>query len=244
MKYCSATDKGLVRERNEDSYTILENDSSDVLFAVCDGIGGNNAGDVASKEVCKCITKLFKTEKKLKNSKEVKKFITFSINEANNILLDLSSKFNEYYGLGTTITGILIAGKNAYCFNVGDSRVYGIKNNKIKQLTNDDTLVNYLIEEGKITKEEAKTHPKRSHLIKAVGIDSFIEVPCNKLEYYDYFVICSDGLYSMVEEQELLSIMINKEETLESKTKKLIHEALLKGGYDNITVITIESNGK
>ena len=244
MKYCSATDKGLVRERNEDNYSILENDNSDVLFIVCDGIGGNKAGDVASKEVCKCVSKLFKTAKKFKNGKEVKKFITLAINDANNVLLDLSSKFTEYHGLGTTITGIIISGKSAYSFNVGDSRVYGIKKNKIKQLTTDDTLVNFLVEEGKITKEEAKTHPKRSHLIKAVGIDSFIDVPCNKLDYYDYFVICSDGLYSMVDDQNILSIMTNKDETLESKTKKLIHEALLKGGYDNITVITVESNGK
>ena len=242
MKYCSLTDKGLVRERNEDSYAIVENDNSDIFYVVCDGIGGNNAGDIASAEVVKTVSKLFKTTKQFKSSKDAKRFITSAINEANNVILDLGNKFFEFFGMGTTITGILISGKSAYCFNVGDSRVYGIKDNKIKQLTVDDTFVNMLVEQGKITKEEAKTHPKRSHLIKAVGISQYIDVPVNKLEYFDYFIICSDGLYSMVDEDKLLKIMSSNRDSLEKKTEKLVHEALLNGGLDNITVITVECN--
>ena len=200
MKYCSLTDKGLVRERNEDNFSAIENKNSDILFFVCDGIGGNNAGDVASKEVTDLINNLFKNASKFKSTKDINKFINYFVNEANEHLLDLSKSNPRYFGLGTTITGVLISGKNAYSFNVGDSRVYGIKNKKLKQLTKDDSLVNLLIDEGKITKEEAKTHPKRSHLIKAIGINQYIDVPINKLDFYDYFLICSDGLYSMVEE--------------------------------------------
>lgn len=244
MKYCSLTDKGLVRERNEDSYAIVENDNSDILYVVCDGIGGNNAGDIASSEVIKTISKLFKTSKAFKSSKDVKKFLTNAINEANNVIIDLGSKFFEFYGMGTTITGILVTGKNAYSFNVGDSRVYGIKNDKIKQLTTDDTLVNLLVEEGKITREQAKTHPKRSHLIKAIGVGQYIDVPINKLDYYDYFIICSDGLYSMVNDDEMLKIILTKKLSLEKKTEKLVHEALFNGGFDNITVITVECNDR
>lgn len=241
MKYCSLTDKGLVRVRNEDSYAIVENDNSDILYVVCDGIGGNNAGDIASAEVIKTLSKLFKTTKQFKNGKDVKKFITSAINECNNVILDLGNKFFEFFGMGTTITGVLISGKNAYSFNVGDSRVYGIKDDKIKQLTTDDSLVNLLVEQGKITAEEAKTHPKRSHLIKAIGISQYIDVPVNKLDYFDYFIICSDGLYSMVDDEKMLKIISTKEK-LEKKTEKLVHEALLNGGVDNITVITVECN--
>lgn len=241
MKYCSLTDKGLIRERNEDSYAVVENDNSDILYVVCDGIGGNKAGDIASAEVVKTVSKLFKTTKSFKSSKDVKKFILNAINEANNVILDLGNKFFEFYGMGTTITGVLITGKNAYSFNVGDSRVYGIKDQKIKQLTVDDTLVNFLVEQGKITKEEAKTHPKRSHLIKAIGISQYIDVPVNKLDFYDYFIICSDGLYSMVDDEKLLKIITSKDK-LEKKTEKLVHEALMNGGFDNITVINVECN--
>ena len=243
MKYCSLTDKGLVRERNEDNFSTIENINSDILFFVCDGIGGNNAGDIASKETVDLINKLFKKAPKFKNAKEIIKFINYFINEANENLLKISSINSNFYGLGTTITGILISGKHAYSFNVGDSRVYGVRKNKIKQLTKDDSLVNLLIDEGKITKEEAKTHPKRSHLIKAIGINQYLDVPVNKLDFYDYFLICSDGLYSMLEEKEILKIINDKEATIETKTKQLAHEALLKGGYDNITLIVVDSNG-
>lgn len=242
MKYCSITDKGLIRERNEDSYSALENKNSDVLFFVCDGIGGNNAGDVASQEVTKLINVLFTKAPKFTSTKEIIKYINYMINEANYHLLELSRKNIEYFGLGTTITGILVSGKRAYSFNVGDSRVYGIHNKKIKQLTTDDSLVNMLLEEGKITKAEAKVHPKRSHLIKAVGINQKLDVPVNKLDFFDYFLICSDGLYSMVEEKDLLKIITDKKMTLEEKTKKLVHEALLNGGHDNITLIVVDSN--
>lgn len=243
MKYCSISDKGLIRERNEDNYSIIENENSDIMFFVCDGIGGNKAGDIASLEVKKTIEELFKQSKTFNTSRDVTKFINFAVNEANNHLLDLSRENIDYFGLGTTITGILINDKHAYSFNVGDSRVYGITNKKIKQLTKDDSLVNYLVETGKITKEEAKTHPKRSHLIKAVGINQYIDVPVMKLDYFDYFLICSDGLYSMVEEDKILKIINNKKNSLESKTKELVHEALLNGGYDNITLIIVETNG-
>lgn len=242
MKYCSLTDKGLVRERNEDNYSVIENENADLLFFVCDGIGGNKAGDIASFEVKKILEDLFKSSKKFKTSRDVTRFISFAINEANNHLLELSNQNSDYFGLGTTITGILINDKHAYSFNVGDSRVYGISGKKIKQLTKDDSLVNFLIENGKITKEEAKTHPKRSHLIKAVGINQYLEVPVERLDYYDYFLICSDGLYSMVEEDLIIKIIANKRNSLETKTKELVHEALLNGGYDNITLIVVETN--
>ena len=243
MKYCSLTDKGLIRERNEDNFSVIENNNSDILFFVCDGIGGNNAGDVASKEVVCLINDLFKKASKFQSTKEIIKFINYFVNEANEHLLSLSKTNSKYYGLGTTITGILISGKHAYSFNVGDSRVYGIKKKKIKQLTKDDSLVNLLIEEGKITKEEAKTHPKRSHLIKAVGINQYLDVPVSKLDFYDYFLICSDGLYSMMNEEDILKIITSKNASIENKTKNLVHEALLNGGYDNITLIVVDSNG-
>lgn len=244
MKYCSLTDKGLVRARNEDSFSACENDNSDVLFFVCDGIGGNNAGDVASREVTKIINDKFKKAPKLKTTKEVSDFISEMINDANSHLLDLSNKNKEYYGLGTTISGIMVCGKHAYSFNVGDSRVYGIKKNKIKLLTKDDSLVNLYLDEGRITKEEAKNHPQRSHLIKAVGINQYLDIPVNKLDYFDYFLICSDGLYSMMEEETILKIITDKRSSLETKTKRLVHEALMNGGYDNITLIVVDSDGK
>ena len=243
MKYCSLTDKGLVRERNEDNFSTIENVNSDILFFVCDGIGGNNAGNIASKETVDIINSLFKKAPRFKSTKDIINFINTAINEANENLLKISTINSNFYGLGTTITGVLISGKHAYSFNVGDSRVYGIKKNKIKQLTKDDTLVNLLLEEGKITKEEAKTHPKRSHLVKAIGINQYLDVPVNKLDFYDYFLICSDGLYSMLDEEKILKIITNKRTSIEKKTKQLAHEALLKGGYDNITLIVVDSNG-
>lgn len=244
MKYCCLSDKGLVRERNEDSYSVIENDNSDILLFVCDGIGGNNAGDIASSEVKKTINNLFKTAKPFRSVKDIKNFLTMAINEANNVLLNLSSEFAEYHGLGTTITGVLVSKKNSYSFNVGDSRVYGIKEDLIKQLTRDDSLVNLLVDDGQITKEEAKTHPKRSHLVKAIGIAQYLDVPVSKIDNFDYYVICSDGLYSLIEEDKMKKILLAKKGSLENKTRKLVNEALLHGGYDNITVIVVQTNGK
>ena len=170
MKYCSLTDKGLVRERNEDNFSTIENVNSDILFFVCDGIGGNNAGNIASKETVDIINSLFKKAPRFKSTKDIINFINTAINEANENLLNISTINSNFYGLGTTITGVLISGKHAYSFNVGDSRVYGIKKNKIKQLTKDDSLVNLLLESLFLNKPILSTKVSDYQLIKNYGL--------------------------------------------------------------------------
>ncbi len=237
-EYYSISDTGLYREKNQDSLLTLFNANGDFIALVCDGIGGGLAGDVASKSVCDTFKELFESAGSFENINDLKIFVSDSILEANNRVVSKSLESKEYYGMGTTLTGIILSHAGNILFNCGDSRVYGYSD-KLVQLTYDDTLVNRMIKNGEITEKEALTHPKRHYLTRAIGVFSSIEYTVKELPEYEYYLLCSDGLSGFVSEKEI-SEVLSLDETVKEKCEGLLSLALLKGGYDNITAVIVK----
>ena len=169
MEYFSLTDIGLVRSKNQDSYITVYNENRDFLVLVCDGIGGNKAGEVASAEICKYFGKIFPLNKGFKDAQELHTYMKYHVRIASDCVYDMSLRNPDYEGMGTTITGILFSSIGTFVINAGDSRVYGVSDNLV-QLTKDHTLVNELLERHLITEEEAINHPKKHYVTKFLGV--------------------------------------------------------------------------
>lgn len=240
IDYFGNTDIGLHREVNQDSYLTITNKYGDFLGVVCDGIGGGNAGDVASGEVVKFFNKEFKKAPKFNNITEAIDYLKNLIVKANEHIFNLANKNREFEGMGTTISGIMISDVGVLTINVGDSRVYAFEDGKYFRLTKDDTLVNQMIDNGQITYEQSLTHPQRHYLVKAIGVWKTIEADIHEVKRLKTYMICSDGLCGYVDD-EIINNIINEgvHNTSEKKCNALIENALLAGGYDNITVIVV-----
>ena len=239
MKYACITDIGLIREKNQDSYLLSTNNFDDLLAIVCDGIGGGLAGEVASSEIVKYFNNSFKDTAKFETYEMMNEYLEKNIILANNHVRDLSRSYREYRGMGTTLTGVLIADDKILSMNCGDSRVYGFLDKKIFHLTNDHTLVNQMLENKEITLEEAKNHPKKHYLVRAMGIFEDANVDIHQVKDMEYFLLCSDGLYGLVSDNEIRDVVYANGD-LQEKVEALKNLALLKGGSDNITIILIE----
>ena len=235
MKVVSATNVGNYRKNNEDSYYLNE---SKKLYVLADGMGGHLAGERASNMATEIVAKDFEDGKKIASIENAIEILSSSIRDANKKIYDSSQENENYRGMGTTLScGIILDNVLIYS-NVGDSRIYRI-NKDIEQITKDDSFVNYLMEIGEITEEEAKNHPKKNVLTKALGTTSDIEVIVNTLNIKDndIFLFCSDGLTNMVPDEEIFKIV--KENSPEDARDKLLDLALKNGGMDNITFILV-----
>lgn len=235
MKVVSATNVGNYRKNNEDSYYLNE---SKKLYVLADGMGGHLAGERASNMATEIVAKDFEDGKKIASIEDAIEILSSSIRDANKKIYDSSQENENYRGMGTTLScGIILDNVLIYS-NVGDSRIYRI-NKDIEQITKDDSFVNYLMEIGEITEEEAKNHPKKNVLTKALGTTSDIEVIVNTLNIKDndIFLFCSDGLTNMVPDEEIFKIV--KENSPEDARDKLLDLALKNGGMDNITFILV-----
>ena len=239
MEFNCISDIGLLRNINQDSYLTVRNEYGDFLAIVADGIGGGKAGEVASGEVVKYFKDIFEKSGPFKKLDDAINFIQYHINNINRKVFEMSLSDSKYSGMGTTLTGLLITSKGTLSINCGDSRVYGFLDNKIFPLTNDHTLVNQMLEKGQISYEESLNHPKRHYLVRAIGIYNFVNADVHKVKNMNYYLICSDGLHGYVSDAEICEI-INSKSSLQDKTNELKDLALLKGGYDNVTIILIE----
>lgn len=240
MKCFGATDKGFLRKMNQDSYIIAYNEVGDVLAAVADGIGGGNYGEIASQESINYLAQVFQVHRGFKDDIDIESFLNYHIRKANELVYVLSTTSKKYQGMGTTLTGILITKHAHYIFNIGDSRVYGVKHHQLRQLTNDHNLYNELLRSGKVTPQEACMHPKAKSITNALGIWASVNIDLMKLNtHYDVYLICSDGLFGYVDEQYISNILVENE-PVSNKGKKLMQLALAAGGYDNITEILIQ----
>ncbi|MBR5341071.1 MAG: serine/threonine-protein phosphatase [Erysipelotrichaceae bacterium] len=240
MEYYCLTDTGLVREMNQDSYIAIANNYGDFLVLVADGIGGGKAGEVASGEVIKYFELAFKESGPFDTAEDATNYLMYHIASANKHVYDLSNKYSQYEGMGTTLTGIMMTSKGIITINCGDSRVYGFMDDLCVRLTNDHTLVNQMLEKGQITYEESINHPKKHYLVKAIGIFPSCSPDIHKVKDMDYYLICSDGLHAYVSDEEITKIVLDKEKSVQEKTEDLKDLALLKGGFDNITVVLVK----
>lgn len=240
MEYYGLTDIGLYRDKNEDSYMSLINEYGDLLVLVCDGIGGANAGEIASSELVKYMSNIFPSSGPFSDLIMAREYIIHHLGIANRNIFNLSIEYPEYKGMGTTVTGLLICKHGVLSINVGDSRVYGFADKKLFRLTTDHTLVNEMLINGQITFEESFNHPKKHHLVRAMGVWDSVEVDVHKVKDMDYYLVCTDGLHGYVNNEDLVSIIYRDDLSIESRAKKLMDLALLKGGYDNITFVLIK----
>ena len=240
MIYGCISDIGLVREKNQDSYLVVENKYGDFLAIVADGIGGGKAGEVASGETIKYFNEIFKESGPFEAIDDAIEFLNYHIEKVNKTVYELSLTNEDYHGMGTTLTGILINKNGNISLNVGDSRVYGFIDSKMFKLTTDHTLVNQMLEKGQINYEESLNHPKRHYLVKAIGIFDYMRGDVHKVKDMDYYLVCSDGLHGYVSDEEITELINDEDKSVDDKVIELKDTALLKGGYDNITVILIK----
>ena len=234
------TDIGKAREKNQDYYYVSEDTDVPRIYILADGMGGYKGGEVASKLATESVKKYIENNFSniIKEKEEILKLIASAVEYANMVVYEKSKEDKELEGMGTTLEVCVIYNNKAYIGHVGDSRIYRIRKDIIRKLTKDHSYVQQLIEDKKITREEAKTHPKKNMITKALGCTPFVEpdLRARNFEKGDIFIICSDGLTNMVDEKQIYEII---KQDIENATEKLINEANQAGGYDNITVIII-----
>jgi PPM family protein phosphatase len=225
------TDVGRVREGNEDSFMVHS-----PLFAVADGMGGHQGGEVASKLALETLGRLA-----LQDSSDTAPDLADAVREANRAVLEKASTDPGLHGMGTTLTAVVAGGNRVFLAHVGDSRAYLLRDGRMEQLTEDHTVVEGLVQEGRLTRQEAEIHPQRSILTRALGVDGDIEVDEGSQDVRpgDRLLLCSDGLTGMVPEAEIQRILSELEDP-QRAADALVDAANDAGGQDNITAVVLD----
>lgn len=226
------SDTGNVRMLNEDFAAYLISDNLQ-LYIVADGMGGHNAGEVASKMVVDLVLNYFENVTTVESN-----MLKESIERANKEIYKYGRSVLECIGMGTTITACLITKESIEIANVGDSSCLGVNEDKIEKLTKDHSLVQELVDSGSLTEEEALLHPKRNIITRAIGTSEEVNIDLYKLKSGEYkeFLLCTDGLTNEVDKNEMFSI-INESKDYSEACEKLVSLAKSRGGRDNITVL-------
>lgn len=238
------TDKGKVREINEDNWYVNEpSPISKTFYAiVADGMGGHNAGEVASNMATTVISEYINKRYSDELSYEdIKVVLLKAVEEANTHIFAESLSSIEKTGMGTTLVMGFIINNKVIVTHVGDSRVYIMRNNTIYKITKDHSLVAQLVEEGKITEKEAINHPQKNVITRALGTDSSVDIDMCEfdLEDGDIILLCTDGLSNMLTDEEILTAVTESENVIISP-KNLVDLANEKGGGDNITAVVLK----
>ena len=240
MRVYSATDVGQKRKMNQDYVFVSENPVGNLpnLFVVADGMGGHNAGDYASSHAVQTLVDEIRRDADFNPIKVIR----HAIETANTEILERSRREEHLRGMGTTIVVCTVVGHYAYVANVGDSRLYVIQG-EIHQVTKDHSLVQEMVRMGEIKPEEARNHPDKNIITRAVGVSEKVKIDIfeRQLRAGEYIILCSDGLTNMVEDSVILQIL-HGAGSLSDKAERLIELANKNGGKDNITVIIIEPN--
>lgn len=242
MNIWGKTDIGKVRKINQDNYfaEILENDIA--ILCVCDGMGGQKAGHIASEQTLEQFTFLLKQEiKQIMTEEEIIKMLEDAVFKANEYVYELANSQEHLNEMGTTLVGGILYRNSLYVANVGDSRCYLVNEDGITKVTKDHSLVQQLLDEGKITLEESLDHPQKNYITKAMGVGRGVKSDIYKIELVrkEYILLCSDGLYNHIEDEDIKRHIL-KSETIEKKCNELIDIANFRGGYDNITAIILQ----
>ena len=242
IKAYAKSDVGKVRELNEDSFYISDSLDEIQLYILADGMGGYKGGEVASKLAIQSaknyIESNFKQIEKDKDS--IIQLVGSSVEYANMIVYEKSKENDELNGMGTTLDVCLIYNNRVFIGHVGDSRVYRIRKEFMRKLTQDHSYVQKLVKDGTITKEEAVHHPQKNMLMKALGCNAFVEpdVMVKGFLKDDILIMNSDGLTNLVSQEEIFK---EAKKDIEQAPKELVNLANEKGGYDNITVVVIKN---
>lgn len=239
MQIFSKTDRGRVRTDNQDAYFAGKITDGSVFAVVCDGMGGANAGNVASELAVRHISEyIIRSYRDGMDMTDTEKTLKNAIVSANISLYDKAVNNAELAGMGTTAVAAFVKDGTAVIAHVGDSRIY-LVNGEIKQLTRDHSVVQSLIESGKITPEDAKVHPRKNVITRALGAEENVAVDsdCLNLSNGDTLLLCSDGLTNFLDDKDILTVFQNND--ISAVAERLVEEANKNGGGDNITVVTV-----
>ncbi len=243
MQYYGITDIGMQRKENQDRIYMPAINDDTKLFIVADGMGGANAGGVASSMAIEYVKQLIL--EKFDEVKEDRIFLQDLIKDAiigaNKYIYEKSLENEQYSGMGTTIVVAIVYKGKVFIGHVGDSRIYRIRKHIIRQLTKDHSYVQILVQNGTITREEAENHPQKNMLVKALGCEETVEpdVMVKGFLKDDILLMCTDGLTNMIKVNEIYEEVINGKDDLVSTCNNLISHSKKNGGYDNISVILI-----
>lgn len=233
------TDVGQRRNTNQDYAGLFENKTGLALAVLADGMGGHQAGDVASQMAVNNLGEQWQNSEICTSEKAIQWLIQ-EIQAVNEVIYEKGQSKTEYQGMGTTIVTAALLKESLVLANVGDSRAYLVREDQLVQLTEDHSLVNELVKSGEITAEMAANHPRKNVLTRSLGMPKTVEVDVTNHFWLpnDYVILCSDGLTNMVSEADMLEI-IHSEQSLKEKVATLITAANEAGGLDNITVLII-----
>lgn len=240
MNAWGITDTGKVREQNQDAFRIVQMEDDCLLCVVCDGMGGARAGNIASELATESFVTAVKNGLKTGNEVDFEALLNTATEEANNVVFRRATTDEACYGMGTTLVAALITRDKIHFLNMGDSRGYFADENGIRQITRDHSLVEDLVARGKITPEEARIHPQKNLITRALGVDENTKADFFQLERHlgTCILLCSDGLSNLLEANELLCEM--QKEPADDCCNRLHAIALERGAPDNVTVVFVK----
>ncbi len=236
------TDSGKVRDHNEDSVIILKSLEDIYLMAVADGMGGHSAGEVASSIAISYLGNHFKETFYKLNKEQAINWLRDAVTEINSLIFRHVKEHPEAKGMGTTLVVSIISKDYILFGNIGDSSGFVVKNKELHKVTYDHTLVNLLVSAGELSEDEAKDHPKKNVLMKALGANDPIDIDIFDCDMdIEAIMLCSDGLTNMLDQEQIIEVL-NSELSIEEKVVKLIRKSNNRGGTDNISIAYLTMN--
>lgn len=242
MKATGYSDIGMVRHSNQDAFVIGELSDKATFAVVCDGMGGANGGNVASQMAVDNLSASLKSGFRPNMSEaSIKNLINSAVSSTNIKVFDKAKENKELSGMGTTVVVVLILDNTAYIAHAGDSRAYRFSKNNLEQITRDHSIVQNMIEDGKLTVEEARFHPRKNVITRALGVEENVKVEFTVVDLIkgDKLLICTDGLSNYVSAEDIAALL--SKDGIENIAKTLVNVANSNGGGDNITAVVIEN---
>ncbi len=239
MKIVAKTDKGRVRDSNQDAYAVGEFPDEVAWAVVCDGMGGEAGGNIASALAVKVISdKINASYRENMKDSSIKNMLHSALVAANMEVFDMADSNSDLHGMGTTVVCAIVKDSKAFIAHAGDSRAY-VYDGRLMQVTTDHSLVQKLLDSGRITKEEAEHHPYKNRITRAIGVDKSIEIDFDEIELNDddVLILCTDGLSNYVTDDELIGEV--QDGKYYAFADRLVKKANFNGGGDNVTVVAI-----
>ena len=246
MQTWGLTDPGNIRQQNQDSYAIVPFGRDRVLMIVCDGMGGAKSGNVASSLAVEVFTdEVRRTQRPGMTPEKAAAMLRSALELSNSAVYEQSQLSDDFTGMGTTLVSAFVQGRDASIMNVGDSRAYIMSGGTLRQISEDHSYVEEMRRLGRISEADARSHPQKNLITRAVGVDATVEGDLfeQTLADGDILLLCSDGLTGMVEDGKIAEVLAGAG-TLEDKGRELLTLALEGGGRDNITVALFTCGAK
>lgn len=240
LKAYGKTDRGKVRVNNQDSFAIKSLSDTALLIVVCDGMGGEKGGNIASRNAVNIITQHISSNYRGDyDQNSIRNMMLSAVSVANALVFEMAKKDETLAGMGTTLVACVVRNNLAHIVHAGDSRAYLVKGSEIYRMTRDHSVVQMLIENGELTEAEAAVHPKKHYITRALGVDSTLDAEYNEIVFTEgqILLICTDGLTNHVEEGTLLQTLLQT--AADEVPQRLIDLANAHGGADNITAVVL-----